>query len=59
MAQYSINQPLFRAVHACDKENKGGCMHTCVKIGEGLRCECNDGFILAKDGKRCNKGMYG
>ena len=33
-------------------------MHTCVKIGEGLRCKCKDEFILAKDGKRCNKGTY-
>ena len=43
-------------VHPCDKASNGGCNQICNKRKEKFECGCEDGFVLAKDGKACNKG---
>lgn len=43
-------------VHPCDKASNGGCKQICNKKKEKYECACEDGFVLAKDGKACNKG---
>ena len=43
-------------VHPCDKDSNGGCSQECKKKGDDAVCACGDGFILAKDGKACDRG---
>ena len=34
--------------------NNGGCDHDCVKTTAGAQeCQCNPGYVLHTDGKRC------
>ena len=42
-------------MHPCDREGKAGCEQTCSKKGDETVCECGVGFILNKDGKKCDK----
>ena len=56
----SVNQMyssmhIFVSVHPCDKADKGGCEHTCNKKGDEAECSCDDGYLLAQDGKSCEK----
>merc|ERR1712072_366043 len=44
--------------HLCDKKDKNGCQHTCVRDGDKAKCKCNKGFELQKDGKACAKQNY-
>ncbi len=44
-------------VHPCDTASNGGCKQICNKRKHKYRCACEDGFVLGKDGKTCNKGM--
>lgn len=45
-------------VHPCDKSAKGGCTQICAKDGEGLKCECQEGYKLNEDGKTCDIGKF-
>ena len=49
--------PIPSSVHPCDQEEQGGCEHNCVKQGSNFKCNCNEGFKLSKDGKKCEKGL--
>ncbi|KAH8382769.1 hypothetical protein KR009_005155 [Drosophila setifemur] len=39
-------------VNECALQN-GGCMHNCVDLAVGHRCECRDGYKLAADKRTC------
>ncbi|XP_075251110.1 bone morphogenetic protein 1-like [Convolutriloba macropyga] len=59
----SINKGGFSAdffpeVNEC-LENNGGCMHTCVDTVGSYRCECNIGFQLGPDGRKCESACGG
>ena len=43
-------------VHPCDTADNGGCNQICNKQKHKHECACEDGFVLGKDGKTCNKG---
>ena len=49
------------AVHPCDRAEpkNAGCAQVCNKVGDKPKCGCNDGFVLNKDLKTCDKGKYG
>ncbi|XP_051505676.1 CD248 molecule, endosialin a [Myxocyprinus asiaticus] len=36
----------------CDKDN-GGCHHFCIENEGHYSCDCNEGFLLARDGVSC------
>ena len=36
--------------------NNGGCNQTCINTFGSYMCECNDGYVLARDKHSC-KGM--
>ncbi|KPU79994.1 uncharacterized protein Dana_GF18235, isoform B [Drosophila ananassae] len=40
------------SVNECATAN-GGCMHTCVNLAVGYRCECHAGYKLAPDNRSC------
>ncbi|XP_017128935.1 very low-density lipoprotein receptor isoform X2 [Drosophila elegans] len=40
------------SINECSKGN-GGCMHQCVDMEVGFRCECHDGYKLAADNRTC------
>ncbi|XP_033166552.1 low-density lipoprotein receptor isoform X2 [Drosophila mauritiana] len=39
-------------INECSSKN-GGCMHQCVNLEVGYRCECQDGYKLAADQHTC------
>ena len=43
-------------VHPCDTGSNGGCSQICNKRNWKHECACEDGFVLGKDKKTCNKG---
>ena len=47
----------FTAYNPCEKDN-GYCLHKCIHdgINREYRCECEDGWVLAKDKKTCIGG---
>ncbi|XP_043067933.1 very low-density lipoprotein receptor isoform X3 [Drosophila bipectinata] len=40
------------AVNECASKN-GGCMHRCVDLAVGHRCECHEGYKLSSDKRNC------
>lgn len=44
-------------VDSC-QNNNGGCSHRCEHTTVGPRCSCNDGYILALDGKTCTGNLH-
>ena len=34
--------------------NNGGCEHECINSPASFECRCDNGFVLASDGKSCN-----
>ena len=51
--------PDFTDINECE-ENSGtnaACEHVCVNTNGSYFCECNSGYRLARNGKRCN-GNY-
>lgn len=49
---------IFLLVHPCDKPARGGCEEFCNKDGENVVCTCGLGFVLARDGKSCDKSNH-
>ncbi|KAH8382768.1 hypothetical protein KR009_005156 [Drosophila setifemur] len=39
-------------VNECSSKN-GGCMHRCVDLAVGHRCECHEGYKLSSDKRNC------
>lgn len=51
---WNADVPACKVIRPC-KEDNGGCEQVCVDLGLGHHtCECNDGYLLSEDQKKCH-----